>query len=166
MKGYKAFSGWANSLTQKSRERFNCYCKNGKYLVPSEYIIRDILVRVDPECVDKALQKWKETHSEEDESLAIDGKIMCNAIDKDGKQTHIMSAVGYTTSCYYTKKKVGTIPKGDGSDEEKQTNEIKIAALMLDQIDIEGKNITADALLTQREFAGYLVAVRKAYFEQ
>ncbi len=43
-------------------------------------------------------------------------------------------------------KKVGALPV-KGSDEEKQTNEIKIAAPMLDVIEIEGRTITADALL-------------------
>jgi len=54
-------------------------------------------------------------------------------------------------------KKVGTLPIGD-SDVEKQTNEIKIAAPLLDTIDIEGRTITVDALLTQRQLAQYLVA--------
>lgn len=45
-----------------------------------------------------------------------------------------------------------------GTDLEKQTNEIKIAAPMLDTIDIEGRTITADALLTQVQSAQYLVA--------
>ena len=61
-------------------------------------------------------------------------------------------------------KKVGTILSNSKSDEEKQTNEIKIAAPMLDSIDIKDKNITADALLTQREFARYLVETRKAHY--
>jgi predicted transposase YbfD/YdcC len=59
-------------------------------------------------------------------------------------------------------KKVGTLPV-EGSDEEKQTNEIKIAVPLLNDIDIEGKTITADALLTQRELASYLVE-RKAHY--
>jgi len=58
-------------------------------------------------------------------------------------------------------KKVGTIPI-KGSDETKRTNEIKTAAPLLDAIEIQGKTITADALLTQREFANYLVLERKA----
>ncbi len=49
-----------------------------------------------------------------------------------------------------------------GNDEEKRTNEIKTAAPLLDSIDISGKTITADALLTQREFAQYLVEQRNA----
>jgi len=60
-------------------------------------------------------------------------------------------------------KKVGTLPVA-GRDEEKQTNEIKMAAPMLDAIAIEGRTITADALLTQREFARYLVEQRHAHY--
>ena len=44
-----------------------------------------------------------------------------------------------------------------GSDKEKQTNEIKTAIPLLDCLDIQGKTITADALLTQRGLAKYLV---------
>ena len=44
------------------------------------------------------------------------------------------------------------------NDEVKRTNEIKTAAPMLDAIDIAGLDITADALLTQRELASYMVA--------
>jgi predicted transposase YbfD/YdcC len=58
-------------------------------------------------------------------------------------------------------KKVGNLPV-EGTDEEKRTNEIKTAAPLLDSIDISGKTITADALLTQRGFAQYLVEQRTA----
>jgi predicted transposase YbfD/YdcC len=60
-------------------------------------------------------------------------------------------------------KKVGTLPVA-GSDEEKQTNEIKTAIPLLDAIDIGGKTITADALLTQRELARYLFEDRGAHY--
>lgn len=60
-------------------------------------------------------------------------------------------------------KKVGTLPVA-GSDKEKQTNEIKMAIPLLDNIDIHGKTITADALLTQRDFANYLVEKREAHY--
>jgi predicted transposase YbfD/YdcC len=46
----------------------------------------------------------------------------------------------------------------------KQTNEIKVAAPLLDAIEIEGKDITADALHTQWKFARYLVEDRKAHY--
>ena len=60
-------------------------------------------------------------------------------------------------------KKVGTLPV-KGSDEEKQTNEIKIAIPLLSSIDIQGKTITADALLTQREFGRWLVEQKNAHY--
>ena len=47
----------------------------------------------------------KNTMGEEDESLAIDGKTMCNAIDEQGYQTHIMSVIGHETKNCYTQKK-------------------------------------------------------------
>jgi len=60
-------------------------------------------------------------------------------------------------------KKVGCLPK-NGDDELKRTNEIKTAIPLLDAIDIEGKDITADALLTQRKIAAYLVEERQAHY--
>ena len=46
----------------------------------------------------------------------------------------------------------------------KRTNEINTAIPLLDAIDIQGKEITADALLTQRKIADYLVRDRKAHY--
>ena len=107
MRGYKAIAEWAGDLGQKARARFRCRWRNRRYTIPSESIIRDVLIRVDPEHLGRALQRWNALHAEADESLAIDGKTMCNAIDKDGHQTHILSAVGHHThTCYAQKKSV------------------------------------------------------------
>ncbi len=105
MRGYKAISDWAGSLGQKARERFRCRREHGRYVVPSEYVIRDVLIRVDPSHLDRALQRWNGAYGKQDQSLAIDGKTMCNAIDDQGYQTHIMSAVGHETKNCYTQKK-------------------------------------------------------------
>lgn len=53
-------------------------------------------------------------------------------------------------------KKVGILPVA-GSDETKQTNEIGMFIPLLENIDIRGKDITSDALLTQRKIASYVV---------
>ena len=55
-----------------------------------------------------------------------------------------------------TPKKVATLPV-EGHEEAKQTNEIGMFIPLLDGIDIQGKDITADALRTQRKLAHYLV---------
>lgn len=105
MDSYKAISDWTNALSQKARERFRCRIYNGKRVVPSLGTIRDVLIRVRPTDLDKALQKWNEKYGAIDSSLAIDGKTMCNAIDEEGRQTHIMSAVGHQSKQCYTQKK-------------------------------------------------------------
>ena len=105
MCGYRSISGWTKDLSQLARARFNCRLENKKYIIPSESIIRDVLIRVDPIELDQALQKWNEEYGSIDESLAIDGKTMCNAIDKNGRQAHIMSAVGHQSGQCYTQKK-------------------------------------------------------------
>jgi predicted transposase YbfD/YdcC len=58
---------------------------------------------------------------------------------------------------------VGTLPVNDHED-TKRTNEIKMAIPLLDTVDIEGKDVTADALLTQRKIAEYLVTERHAHY--
>jgi predicted transposase YbfD/YdcC len=60
-------------------------------------------------------------------------------------------------------KKVGTLPV-ELSDELKRTHEIKTAIPLLDAIDIQNKDITADALLTQRHIADYVVQQRNAHY--
>ena len=105
MRGYRAISDWAQSLGQKSRERFGCRRQGGRYVVPSEYILRDVLIRVAPAHLDRALQRWNEVHARQDETLAIDGKTLCNALDAEGHPTHVMSVVGHQTQICYTQKK-------------------------------------------------------------
>jgi hypothetical protein len=105
MRGYLAISDWANSLSQKARQRFGCRCQNKRYIVPSLSIIRDVLIRVDPEHLDRALQRWNHAYAQDDKSLAIDGKTMCNAIDDHGYPTHIMSGIGHQSKNCYTQKK-------------------------------------------------------------
>jgi hypothetical protein len=105
MRGYKAIHDWAKSLGPKARERFACRCENGRRVVPSEYVIRDLLVRIDPAELDHALRGWNEVYGDKDETLAIDGKTMCNAIDEQGRQTHIMSVIGHQSKNCYAQKK-------------------------------------------------------------
>jgi hypothetical protein len=106
MRGYKAIADWAQSLGPKARERLRCRRVNGRYWVPSESIIRDVMIRVDPTHLDRALQRWNQAYGQQDTTLAIDGKTMCNALDTNGHQTHVMSVVGHHTKTCYTQKKL------------------------------------------------------------
>lgn len=110
MRGYKAISDWTQSLTPKALERFGCRCQKEKYAAPSESTLRNVLIRVSPAELDKALRLWNEYYGAVDESLAIDGKTMCNAIDDNGRQTHIMSVIGHDGKQCYTQKKLEHYP--------------------------------------------------------
>ena len=109
-RGYKAISQWAQDLGQKARARFRCRYRDGRYEVPSRTLIRDLLTRVDPVSLERALQGWNAQFAATDEGLAVDGKTMCNAIDEDGRQTHILSAVGHQTQICHTQKKSPPCP--------------------------------------------------------
>ena len=100
MRGYQAIADWAKDLGQRARRRFGCRNVHGTLLVPSLSIIR-----VDPVHLDRALGQWNAAHAQDDESLAIDGKTMCNAIDAEGYRTHILSAIGHQSKNCYTQKK-------------------------------------------------------------
>ena len=57
---------------------------------------------------------------------------------------------------------MGTLPV-EGSDEQKRTNEIGMAIPLLETCSIAGKDITGDALLTQRAIADYVVQQQAHY---
>lgn len=105
MRGYKSISQWATSLGQQARERFGCRRENGVYLVPSEFVIRDCLVRIEAGALDRALAAWNQAWGSTDQAMSIDGKTMKNAIDEDGHQTHILSVIGHDTATCYAQKK-------------------------------------------------------------
>ena len=62
-------------------------------------------MRVDPNELEAAFSAWNTAYAQDDSSLAIDGKVMCNAIDESGRKTQIMSAVGHSTGICYAQKK-------------------------------------------------------------
>ena len=110
MRGYKAMADWAQSLSPTARQRFGCRRVNGRYLVPSESIIRDVMIRVAPNDLEKALNRYNQAFAQQDSTLAIDGKTMRNALDHNDRQTHIMSVVGHHSKVCYTQKKSAACP--------------------------------------------------------
>ena len=110
MRGYKAAHDWAESLGQQARERFGCRRENGRYVVPSEFVIRDCLVRIEPDALDRALNAWNQAWGKHDKALAMDGKTMKNAIDDAGRQAHIMSVIGHESNLCHTQKKWAPCP--------------------------------------------------------
>ena len=109
-RGYKAIGEWVEALGHKALERFGVRRCNGVRKPPCRSTMRTVLIRVDPEQLDRALQHWHQQHGGDDEALAIDGKTLRNAIDDHGKQAHVMSVVGHHTKATYTQKKSASSP--------------------------------------------------------
>jgi hypothetical protein len=105
MKSYKDMAQWARDLSQTARARFKCRYRDRHYAVPSESIIRNVLIRVDPARLDQALRGFNALYGADDDALAMDSKTLCNAIDDAGRQAHIMSVVGHQSATYFTQKK-------------------------------------------------------------
>ena len=61
MRGYSAIAQWANALGPKARARFGCRRVKGVYRVPSTFVIRDCLVRIEAGALDRALVAWNQT---------------------------------------------------------------------------------------------------------
>ena len=107
MRGYKAIAQWAHGLGQKGAQRIGCRRDPAthEYLIPSLTVIREVLIRVDPTQLDRALGSWNVLWAQQDRSLAIDGKTLRNSADEQGLCVHIMSAVGHDSKAAYTQKK-------------------------------------------------------------
>lgn len=117
--------------------------------------------RVELHVLYRALERWNLYYAEVNEGLAIDGKTLCNAIDADDCQAQILGVVGHQGHLCHTEK-VCYLSVADG-DEVKQTNQIGMVIPLLEPLDIAGKTITADGLLTKRVLADYLIARNAEY---
>ena len=149
----------ANGSTTSAPRRWNasaCAAATANTARRSLSAMRSLLTRVDPVQLDAALRAWHQAHGGVDSALAIDGKTLRGAIDADGNQAHVLGIVGHESNAAHGAKKVGLRPHA--SDAQKRTNEIGTVIPLLETLpDIAGLTITADALLTQRRLADYLL---------
>ena len=85
--------------------------------------------------------------------MAVDGKALRGTrhFSSDGQAAHLLAAIDQQARTVLAQTAV------DG-----KTNEITRFAPLLDQLDLAGCVVTADALHTQREHAEYLVTEKKA----
>jgi Domain of unknown function (DUF4338)/DDE_Tnp_1-associated len=75
-RGYKAMGAWAQQLTQSARQGLRCRCERNHYRVPSESIIRDVLLRVDQQHLEGALQRWNTRFATSDASLILQSQAL------------------------------------------------------------------------------------------
>ena len=154
-RNYSAIGEWAADLPQDVLRRLGCRLHPEKniYLPPSEPTIRRHLQKTDADEFDDTVNEWLAKQAEAD-AVAVDGKTLKGARDADGNQLHLMATILHKEGVVVSQMPV-----------DSKTNEITCFKPLLDNVDITGKVVTADAMHTQVAHAIYIKEERNAdYF--
>lgn len=153
-RSYVAMGEWAKRCSQNLLQRLGCRRdpRTDRYVAPSEPTIRRQLQGIDAEQVDRALAGWYASLTgNAAQAVAIDGKTLRGARRADGSQVHLLSAVLHGAGVTLGQCEVA-----------QKSNEIPAAPVLLAQLPLQGRVVTADALHTQQELARWLVEQKKA----
>ena len=166
MKGYTAITGWVADVPPAVLT--DLYLRSGAAPAPppSKTTIWRVLTDADAEAFDVAVGTWlmdlagftapaaagRDTGGEDcPETLMqvrLDGKAVRGARDAGGNQVRLLAALAgpdAATSVVAAQAEVGV-----------KTNEVPMAAVVLGQIDLGGKVVTADALHTVKATANHI----------
>ena len=165
MKGYTAITGWVADVS--AAVLADLYLRAGAIPAgaPSKTTIWRVLTGADPEMFDAAVGAWLMNAAgfaapvaggADDRApgrgalmqVRLDGKAIRGAKDADGNQIRLLAALvgpDAAASVVAAQAEVG-----------KKTNEVPAATRVLDQIDLEGKIVTADALHTVKATADHI----------
>jgi len=148
---FAAIADWAKDQSQETLMRLGA--KYGR--PPSKRTVQRVLTGVDVKEIDEKTGCWvaKHTRLKSDDALAIDGKTLRGSGHGEGQAVHLLSAVVHREGTTVAQTPVPG-----------KTNEITCVEPLLRNVEIEGAIITADALLTQKKIANYIVDERKANF--
>jgi predicted transposase YbfD/YdcC len=166
MKGYTAITGWVADVPPAILT--DLYLRSGAAPAPppSRTTIWRVLTDADPGALDVAVGTWlmnragftapdaagldaeEEAGSRALMQVRLDGKAIRGAKDADGNQVRLLAAMAgpdAAASVIAAQAEVG-----------KKTNEVPMAAVVLGQIDLDGKVVTADALHTVKATANFI----------
>ncbi|MGH8567283.1 MAG: ISAs1 family transposase [Gammaproteobacteria bacterium] len=150
MRSLAAIAQFARELPEPIRRRLG-----GRPLrPPSEPTFRRALKRLDVLDFDRRLGAWMvKHHSLFGQAIALDGKTVCGSKDGDTAAVHLLSALLHQAGVVVAQQRV--------SD---KTNEITHVAPILEPLELRDAVVTADALLTQRSIASYVVEQKQAHY--
>ncbi len=166
MKGYTAITGWVADVPPAILT--DLYLRSGAAPAPppSKTTIWRVLTDADPEAFDAAVGAWlmnlagftipataerdtgEETGARALLQVRLDGKAVRGARDAAGNQVRLLAALAgadAATSVVAAQTEVG-----------EKTNEVPMAAVVLGQIDLNNKIVTADALHTVKATANHI----------
>ena len=147
-RSYRAIGDWANALRKQDLRRFG----SRRDRPPSEPTIRRVLQAVEAEEFDERIGGWLLRQQVlSGKAVAMDGKTLRGSRDGEELPVHLLSAVIHKEGIVVAQQRV-----------DEKTNEITQVKPLFDTLDIQGAVVTADALLTQKKIAKYLVEEKKA----
>ena len=151
-KTYASLAEWASRLTQNRLKRLRARFdkKTNRFIPPSEPTIRRVLQSADVESVEQCLGEWL-LNIADDQAIAVDGKTLKGAKRDNGTQVHLLSAFLHNQAITVNQLEV-----------DEKTNEIPMIKPLLNDLNIEGMVVTADALHTQVKTARYIVEEKHA----
>lgn len=148
-RSFVAIAEWAAEQPPETLRRLGS--RSGK--PPSERTYRRVLGSIDVEELDRRTGRWmaEQQRLQAGAGLALDGKTARGSGDGDQDALHLLSAIVHGEGTVVAQVAV-----------ESKTNEITKVEPLLEDLDIEGAVVTADALLTQREIARHIVEDKRA----
>ena len=155
-----AIAEWAADAPQQVLARLGArrHPVTGRYVAPHDATIRRAVAGVDADAVDGVIGVWlaDQTRARRDDdtaptAVAVDGKTLRGAVAADGNQVHLLAAMTHDDGAVIAQREV-----------DSKTNEITQFQPLLDDVDLDGAVVTADALHAQRGHARYLVEEKHA----
>lgn len=125
---------------------------------PSAMTLCRLFWWLDTEELEAALRTWiAEVNVQlalrgDDRCIALDGKTLRGAAKRGARAAHLLAAVSHQLKTVWGEVAV-----------DAKTNEITVVSQLLDLLVVEGRLITVDALLTQREIAREIIARKADY---
>lgn len=149
---FRSIGEWAASLSQDFLKRLGCrkHPETGEYVAPSEPTIRRGIQSVDGDDVDYWVYKWLLSQSKYD-VIAVDGKVVHGSKHRNEKPFHLVSAFLHREAITVGQVRV-----------EDKTNEIPALPMVLEDMDLERKLVSGDAIFTQVKNAIFIVEEKHA----
>ena len=129
----------------------------GTFRPPGEATVRRVLARIDADALDRTIGAWLASQQPPPPShpprqaVAVDGKTLRGSGHHPSPPVYLLAAMDHTTRAVLGQ-----------TDVDHTTNEIARFQPLLEDLDLAGRVLTADALHTQREHADWLVTHKHA----
>ncbi len=142
-RGPTSISEWGRSKSREELKQLGF--KRG--VAPCPATFHNVFKDLDVLAFEQAIRDYFSPVLKGEEAIAIDGKTLRGSKDGDVPAVHLLAALGQRTKVVFNEHFVNH-----------KTNEIKVIVPLLNEINVKGKVITADAMHTQKDFCKEVIS--------